>query len=222
MKKIFVTICAVLVLVSLIILPFLIRVRVDCKSQYGDCPREVLDRLGSFNGKSLFFVKNGVRKVLKSEFMISDFSLQFKLPNIVQTELLVKKPIFALKDDKSGNIALVDKDGQVLSEASGTVLPTVGVSGGLPKEGQDVGVTNLFALNIASGVNQMYQVGNSRIINGTLLVELPGQIRVIFPLEGDTQILLGSLRLVYLKIQEDNNPGGYSEIDLRFKNPVLR
>jgi hypothetical protein len=55
-----------------------------------------------------------------------------------------------------------------------------------------------------------------------LLVELPGQIRVIFPLEGDSDILLGGLRLIYSKIKEDGNLAGYSQIDMRYKNPVLR
>jgi hypothetical protein len=68
----------------------------------------------------------------------------------------------------------------------------------------------------------MYQVGQSSIQDGSLLVELPGQIRVIFPLEGDSEILLGSLRLIYSKVREDGNLAGYSQIDLRFTNPVLR
>jgi hypothetical protein len=68
----------------------------------------------------------------------------------------------------------------------------------------------------------MYQVRDFTVQDDSLLVELPGQIRVIFPLDGDSQILLGSLRLIYSKIQNEGNPEKYSQIDLRFKNPVLR
>jgi len=45
--------------------------------------------------------------------------------------------------------------------------------------------------------------------------------RVIFPLEGDTQVLLGSLRLIYSKIQTSGNPEGFRQVDLRFVSPVL-
>jgi hypothetical protein len=69
----------------------------------------------------------------------------------------------------------------------------------------------------------MYQVGLSEMQNGTLLVELPGQIRVILPLEdADSQLLLGSLRLIYSTIQSGENKNLYDEIDMRYKNPVLR
>ena len=134
----------------------------------------------------------------------------------------MEKPVFALKDAGGSSIVLVDKDGKVLSGTGGTALPVVEISGGLPKEGQNVGTADLFALNLAGGVNQMYQVRESLLQDNTLLVELPGQIRVIFPIEGDVGVLLGSLRLIYSKIQSDGNPNGYTQIDLRFVNPVLR
>ena len=106
--------------------------------------------------------------------------------------------------------------------AGSSALPLIIVTGDLPKIGQNIGAENLFAHDLAQGIFQMYQIRNFAIQNGSLLVELPGQIRVILPLDGDTDILLGSLRLIYSKIQADGNPLGYSQIDLRFKNPVLR
>ena len=61
----------------------------------------------------------------------------------------------------------------------------------------------------------MYQVNKGEMINSGLVVELPTRVRVILPLEGSVEILLGSLRLIYSQVTD-------KEIDLRFKNPILR
>jgi hypothetical protein len=221
-KKVLTIVSIVLFCGFIVVLPFLIKVRIDCKSQYGDCPDEINAKLQMLNVKSLYSARKNASKIFKNDFLVSDFSLQYKIPNILHAELLVKKPVAAFGDSTSGSIILVDKDGIALSTASDSALPVVTVTGNLPKIGQYIEDSNLFALNLATGIYQMYQIGESQVQDDSLLVELPGQIRVIFPLEGDTQVLLGSLRLIYSKIQSDGNLSKYSQIDLRFKNPVLR
>jgi hypothetical protein len=222
-KKILIIICVVLFVGALIISPLFIKIHVDCRSQYGECPAELMDKLSGVNGKSLFFAKNDLNKILRSDFIVSKFSLQFKLPNFLHVDLLIKKPVFAVKSGISNQFALVDKDGQVLSIGSSTILPTVDITGDLPKIGEKVDADTLFALKLMGGVSEMYQVNEGEIQSNSLLVELPGQIRVIFPLEdADSDLLLGSLRLIYLTIQADGNKNLYKEVDMRYKNPVLR
>jgi hypothetical protein len=221
-KKILIIFCLGLAFGLLVISPFLIKVRVDCRSQYGACPQQILGKIDQFNGKSLSAAKSGIGRILKGEYQISDFSLQFKLPNTLHAELLIKKADLAFGNSVAGPLVLVDKEGMAIAIAGSSALPLIIVTGDLPKIGQNIGAENLFAHDLAQGIFQMYQIRNFAIQNGSLLVELPGQIRVILPLDGDTDILLGSLRLIYSKIQADGNPLGYSQIDLRFKNPVLR
>jgi len=227
-KKKLIWIGVVLVCIFAAILPFLIKVKIDCKSQYGACPDEINAKLsgeagsGSARQMSLFQAKRNASKILKNDFLVSDFSIQFKIPNILQTQIIVKNPEVAFKNTGNGSMILVDKDGKALSNASDSALPVVTVDDNLPGIGKDISNEDLFALNLTNGVYQMYPIGQSQVQDGSLLVELPGQIRVIFPLGGDAQVLLGSLRLIYSKIQSDGNPNGYSQIDLRFKNPVLR
>ena len=81
------------------------------------------------------------------------------------------------------------------------LLPTVIVSGDLKKVGEKINDNQLFALKIIEGVNQMYQVSTGKIIDNSLHVELASGIEVIFPVDGDIQVLLGSLRLVYAKVE---------------------
>ena len=222
MKKIF-TITGLIIFFGLLVVsPLIIKVKVDCQSQYVQCPEEVLAEISQFNGKSITVAKNGIRKILRSDYLVSDYSIQFKLPNILHVELLVKKAAVAIGNNVGGPFILVDKDGLAIDSSPDSALPAIIITDNLPKVGQNIGTANLFALNLARGIYQMYQIRETSIQSGSLLVELPGQIRVIFPLDGDSDILLGSLRLIYSKIQSDGNPLKFSQIDLRFKNPVLR
>jgi hypothetical protein len=215
-------ITAIIIVISgLILYPFFVKVRIECKSQTGACPVEIENGISKMQNQSLFRSRSEISRFLKSQPLVLDFSEQFKLPNILRVDILTKEPLFALKDSTSGNIDLVEKNGVVLSVTQSSSLPTVVVVGGIPAVGQKVGDQNLFALNIEAGVYEMYQIQTSYIQNGGLIVDMPGGVRVIFPLEGDYQVLLGALRLIYSKIQsEPVNP--YSQIDLRYKNPVLR
>jgi hypothetical protein len=220
-KKILGIFSIIFVVSFLFVLPFLIKVKVNCKSQYGTCPQQISDKLTPINGKSLFYAKKTIKNIFKTEFIISDYSLQYKIPDILNIDLLVKKPVITFKYLKSASI-LVDAEGKVLSGATESALPVINIDKELPKEGQNIEGPELFALNLAVGVYQMYQVREFLLQENSLLVELPGQFKVIFPLDGDSRILLGSLRLIYSKVRSEGNPAGVSQVDLRFTNPVLR
>lgn len=211
-KKILLYLALVLILGSVFLPQFFIKVKVVCKSQYGECPAETISKFQSLNFKSIFQVKNGIKKVLKDDRMISSYSSQYKIPNTLLVNVLVRKPTFAFKDQDTGNIYLVDDGGSILSIEKSTNLPLVIQQGSEP---------NLFALNLIKGVYEMYNVSVGKVVDDSLTVELPGGIKVIFPLEGDSEVLLGSLRLIYTKITSGESII-YYQIDLRFKNPVLR
>lgn len=223
MKKILTLILGLIILLLILLPQFVIGVNIDCESQYGECPQSVLDKISALNGKKLVSAKKKLNEILKSDFSISTYSYRFKLPNIIHIELLVKKPLFAIKNLSSDVNALVDKDGQVLENVLSSALPTVTTDEALPAIGQKVSDKNLFALNLMSGVYQMYQVGNGKVDGETLLVDLAGPVRVIFPLvDVNRDILLGSLRLIYSNIKGSEGGSLYKEVDMRYKNPVLR
>lgn len=222
MKKILVVIILIIVTVIFFSSQFFIRVKINCKSQYGECPKFILDKISILNDKSLSSVKRKASKILGNEYLVSEYSLQYKVPNILQIELLIKKPTIALKNIGSDIFALFDGDGKVLSYASDSALPVIVFNGILPVAGENVDSSILFASKLAGGVYQMYQIKDYFVQDNSLLVELPGQFKVIFPLDGDAQILLGSLKLIYSNIQNGDNVGKFKEVDLRFTNPVLR
>lgn len=198
--------------------------QVVCRSQFGPCTL-LGDKLSSLGGRSLDATKREVGSVLSKEDSISDFSLQFRIPDTLEVAIIEKKPKFALKDVTSGFFALVDKEGKVLKIVEESSLPTVVTTEELPDVGQKVKEEYFFALNILYGVFASYQVQEGRIENNSLLVNLQGY-KVIFPLSGDKDVLLGALRLLIERLNEGGKDSrislGISQIDLRFKNPVLK
>jgi hypothetical protein len=210
-----------IVVMLAILAPFFIKVKIECRSQFGDCPAEVNSGLGAISYKNLFEARQKTSVYLKKHFLVTDFSFQFKLPDTMLVNIIVKKPYFALKNATSEKLELVDQKGIALGVSGSSSLPTVVTAGPFVKVGAAVNSNDLFALNLVSGVYQMYQVGYGTIENDALAVDMPAGLRVIFPLEGDSEVLLGSLRLIYTKVTTDY-PGLYSQIDMRYKNPVLR
>jgi cell division septal protein FtsQ len=168
---------------------------------------------------SLFEAKKELKTVLTSDVLVTDFSFQFKLPNTLQVNLLERKPKFALKKRGSGAFALVDSRGIVVSYQDTSALPVLIMSDTPPNVGEMVSDKTLFALEILSDIFSMYQVKSGDLEDESLVIELKGGLRVIFPLEADRKVLLGSLRLILSRLNEESN---VSTIDLRYKNPVLK
>ncbi len=88
-----------------------------------------------------------------------------------------------------------------------------------PNVGEKVTEETLFALELLYDMFSFYQVQTGKIDKSSLVIELSRGPKVIFPLEGSHQVLLGSLRLVLSKLNSDSQ---VSTIDLRFKNPVIK
>lgn len=195
-----------------------------CVSQFGPCG--LGDKLSGLTGRSLDEVKREVSNVLLQEDSIADFSIQFKIPGTLEVAVIEKTPKFALKDLKSGFFALVDKEGKVLKIVEESSLPAVGVAGELPDVGETVEEEYFFALNILYNVFVSYAAVAGRIEDSSLVVNLPDGYKVVFPLAGDKDVLLGALRLLIERLNDRSKDsrinGGISEIDLRFKNPVLK
>ena len=211
-----------ILVLSVLFSPIFIKVKVECKSQIGDCPNEVVEKLKVINGKNLLNAKGWVSKVLTGNFLISNYSAQLKLPNILMVNVIVKKPIYAVYDKTQNSYSLVDSSGYVLSVSGASTLPTLVKETVNEKVSERIAESDLYALKLIQGINQMYQISIGTIQNDTLVVDMPLGIRVILPLSGyDTQVLLGSLRLIYTKVTTSYD-GVYSQIDMRFKNPVIR
>ncbi len=223
MKKRYILLILILLGILLFtLIPLLIKIeKVTCKTQYGDCNNLLVNELEGVKNKNLISSRSQVKKVVSKNHFISDYSIHFNLPNTLKVDLILRKPIYSIRKENTDDFILVSREGLVLSSSKQSDLPTLNVNYDLAKVGETISEKEMFALNLLLGVDNMYQINRGLVKDESLVVELPDAINVIFPLEGyDRDFLLGSLRLIYSKIQKEQ--GSYKELDLRFKNPVLR
>lgn len=202
------------------IIPKLIVINnVECASQYGECPEGITSKIQNLSSKNLGNTKKTLSRELGSEFLIDDYSFQYKFPDTLKVNLLVRKAQFAF------NQALIDSEGFVVGLQDNPNLPTIISSSEQKKVGDRVTNDELFALSLLQGTFIMYQTQKAEIKNDGLVVALPSNLTVIFPLrpdiERDLEYYLGALRLIITKIESEGMTA-YKEIDLRFRNPVLR
>jgi hypothetical protein len=209
-----------------LILPRILKVKaVECYNQYGLCSGDFITKVNSALGKSINDAKKKVIEEFKSTKFIDSYSFRFKLPATLRVDILLKKPKYALLDKNTNEIAVLDNKGMVLEKTDKTNLPFVVTSDSLPNVGESIDDKKRFSLELIYAIYYLYQVKSGEIVNDSLEVIIPETGKVIFPLEGERDILLGSMKLILSRLnQEGNSPkiGKVKEIDLRYKNPVIR
>ncbi len=216
-----------LVIVVLVISPFYIAPRIikigeiKCQSQFGPCNINVEASVNEVEkrNRSLYEAKRELQNILADDILVSDYSFQFKLPNTLEVNLLERKPKYAVRQKETNSFALIDSDGYVIYFQETTTLPVLIVSEAPPNVGSIVSEKNLFSLELLYNLFSSYQIRTGIVENESLVIELNQGPRVIFPLEGDREVLLGSLRLILSRL---NDSGQVSTIDLRFKNPIIK
>lgn len=213
---IFILFLAVFVM-SFLVIPRILPINnVSCSNQYGSCSEELQQDLNKIKGKSLKETKELVAGMMSKNLFVKEYTYKYEIPDKVVVYVIVKKPKFTLQNSKDNSLALIDQDGVVLGYGENPTLPGVVFSGESIAIGESVNAKELFSLNLISSMYYYYQVKKGIMVEDRLEVRMRDSVAVIFPLEGDRDVLLGSLRVVLSKIE------GVSIIDLRFKNPVLK
>lgn len=161
---------------------------------------------------SLFIVTKELKKNLKDDPNVTDYSIRFELPNTLLVTTTLKKPIVAIYNVNSKRYILLDNKNNTLSVADNTNLPFI--------IQQDDSI-NLYTLNLIKLISSKFSVSHAEIKGDTMLVDMPSGVRVIFPIDGDYVTNFSGMELIYNKIMSDYN-GRFKEIDMRFVNPILR
>jgi len=222
-------------LLSLIIFfaPNFIRIsQIGCMSQYGPCNPTLVSRLENLTGKKLKEAKEEIKNILSSEILVSDYLIQFKLPNSLEVSMVERKPIYSLTKQGASAYAQVDESGLVIRIDDKTPLPRLFTTGQIPNVGDRVDQKHLFALTILYRMFAFYQVQEGNMEESYMETKLKNGPKVIFPLEGDEDILIASLQLILARLNRESEGIRINEndielsmitsIDLRYKNPVVR
>lgn len=190
---------------------------ISCSNQYGSCDEALEQDLGKIKEKSLKETKELIVGILKRNLFVKEYTLRYEIPDKIRIYTIAKKAKFALKNIEADTYALIDQGGMVLGFGEKSTLPKVIFAGKYAGVGETVSAKELFALNLISSMYYYYQVKEGIMVGDGLEVRMSDGVTVTFPLEGDREVLLGSLKII-----KDSKITKVSAIDLRFKNPVLK
>lgn len=209
------------------IVPKLIPIRdISCSSQFGDCNNNLIGRINSIELNNYFDVKKKLREILNTSSDVNEYSIRFVFPSKFKVDVIYDEKKFAIQNKSLDSYAILSSDGEVLAILPETNLPSIETEMVLPGVGEKVDAKTLFALNIVERLNAYRII--AEMDDTQLLVTTDSGVRVIFPLVGDKDVLLGTFVLIMSRLQEMKeesrieNIESIEEIDLRFKNPVLR
>jgi len=217
-----------IIISSIYFLPKVIKINlIDCESQYGPCNKVLVDRVDAVDPGRFIDVRGDLEGILNNNIFVKEYTIAYGYPDELKVFLVEEKPVYALKD-KSNKASLISREGYVLTRSDSTNLPTLFLPGQHPQVGKKVKEGEHFALEIIYDIYPLYQVKRSEIANLSLHVFFEDGLEIIFPLEGDKEVLLGSLNLILARlrgVEEEPRIEGVNDveiIDLRFNNPVLR
>lgn len=220
-----------LLICPFIVIPRIIKInQVKCESQFGPCSSAILGDLEKAQGSNYLESKKQIGSIFSNDILVSEFSLRFIFPSTFVVNVVEKKPIVALVGQSDQQkFYYIDKDGVVLSEQKSTVLPRIVINGDLAvKVGDRVDSKVSFASEILQGSFILFGSKLAFLNSDSVDVDLPNTIKVVFPISGEVDTLLGSLNLILSQLNSklvDSTIVGQGlpkVVDLRYKNPVLR
>jgi hypothetical protein len=215
--------------------------QINCKNQYGECSEQIKEALIKHEDQNIKKVKSSLSGELRDNLLIQNYYLQYGFPKSLDVFVVEVKPKFAVKPLDSNNYFLIDNRGYIISLVEETKLPILEVDNNIMEVGQLVDKSIIFSGEILYELHYSNRVEKGLVKNDGFYVNLSNGIDVIFPLDGEKALLLGSLFAIQNKLKSDlhKNLNGTEkectrgcyvlnecrkncEMDLRFQNPVIR
>lgn len=223
-----------LIIIFILLIPAVIKRlikidKIECNTQFGRCSDQIISnfQLSIPNQltqpASLSISKYQIQKKLQEDLQVSSYLIQYKIPSTIKIDLVLKKPRYTIKN-LANVYYLIDKEGIVLKISDKSDLPNL-VNNVDYTVGQKISDKDEFTLKLLEKIRIINNVSIAEIKNGVLEILIENGILVKFPLVGDIDVLTGSLRLIFSRLNEGTQGirmEDVHEIDLRFKNPVLR
>jgi hypothetical protein len=214
---------------AIYLLPRSVKVeKLRCVNQYGRCNEDLIVKLDNIAGNNLYDARKEIKSLLTNDSTITNFSMQYKLPNILLVNVIDKDPKYAISNIDKKSLALVDSRGEVVGFTETKTLPSLEIDSILPNVGDIISEETHFALKLVYSVRLSSKLTEAKIEKGDLYIVLKNGVKLIFPTGGDVEVLMGSANLILSRLNvigkdtKIDEKEKISVIDLRFDNPVVR
>ncbi len=198
--------------------------KIECSSQLGQCDDQIINSLELIVNNNLRQGKTKAKEILDQDLQVSSYLIQYQIPSTLKIDIVIKKPKFAIANSNN-QIFLIDKDFKVLNITDKTELNVLKNSNSDYKIGDIISEKDKFALILLEKINFLYSINESIIENDYIKVKIKNYPQTLFSAEGDVDFLVGSIRLIFSRLNDEAEGirmNEIREIDLRYKNPVLR
>ena len=202
-------------------------VNIYCKNQYGGCSSDITESLMFARGEQIISAKKKIETVLRDNVLISQYVVRYKLPDTLNVYVIEESPQVAIKESDN-TFSVFTAEGQLIG-----VLPEVNVPTLLLEDYNPNVKQREYATELLFALHQIYGVWFGRIHYDGIVCDVQSH-QVIFPLEGDVDVQLGTLQLLLFQLntggenskiesaQDESIPMPAQVFDLRYKNPVIR
>lgn len=178
--------------------------KIECFTQYGQCPRELADVTSSLKNRKL--LRPIPKPSLSSYPIMNKISFYRRLPSTLVVNIELKKPIGII--DKS----LIDESGVVLGQTTSSLLPRL-----ISDEISEIQIRSLKLLNLISPLISGQLIG--QLSSRTLSVKSVSSPEILIDMDKPSQTWYPALQLLLEKSKIDGKIPRI--IDLRYKEPVL-
>ena len=199
---------------------------IECESQYSVCNSDLRSKLNSLKVGNISSSKKEIIRFLKNEPVVKKYSIQLKLNGTCLVHIEERTIKYCVSGN--GNTFYSDVEGIVIKKSNAIDEKCIVNSQSEYNLGDKLTDNDMFAQQIFSLLRNVSDKGKAIINNGILTVEYKANIKLIFPLEGDSRLLAGKTYYIMSQfdiIKEYIIGKGYkdlSEIDFRFNDPIVR
>lgn len=201
----------------------LLVVKASCESQYGPCPVEIQTAVNSIVNKPYFAAIDTLNKELEDNSRVGSWKHRFGPSGDLVVIVEQNKAEVAVKH-VTGEVYLYDKNANVVGQSENTQLPLISfMVESIP------GDKLPFMVLLFRDLFRYYDIQSADGDEHGLYVKLKENITVVFPLEGDIDLMFGKMELIVARLNTalrdntiDVGASRSYEIDLRYKNPVIR
>lgn len=216
-----------LILLFLLILPYLVTVKdVRCNSQFGSCSPHIVSGTDELVGVTYKNLEKQIalNDVLQSE--VDAFTYYFIPPSQLVVNVIEKKGAIAVRSEAEEEFHIVSLDQTFISTAENTQLPKLYIDSSDYIDHPDFG----FCIELLSSLSQYYSVNEAIWTNNSFLIVYNESTEIVFPTQGDIDVLLGSLEVMLFRLNSALQNSKISNvsadkihtIDLRYKNPIIK
>lgn len=221
-------ILAVLLTISIIFVLFtFIKIKkVECKSQFSKCSSVIINDLAHIYDQNIIKTYREVKNTMDDHILINSYYIHFSLNGDLIVYVNERVPKYCLNG--ANRTYYFGDDLLVLKISDGQGEKCVNNPNSSYKVGDHLGKNDKFAHSLFLRLANLSHIGSFKYEPDYLMVEYYEGIKLLFPLEGNSEIL--AARVYYVVTQFDKIKRGLSEdgiseiseIDFRYDGPVLR